>query len=167
MDFVYLTDITGTLGEWLDSEFDNDVPYDVVSLLQKAYEVATSKLIAIDKGKFGLTAERYNQMMHLYNNDKETVQDIVDNWGAKNCNNGYGIFWHENSLILKIERIDEVQAFDNDIQAKEKAIEDGIKVIPIEELPSNMPDEDKQMGWIDTKENRKHIKEHYKNQRGL
>ena len=44
METIYLTDITGTLGEWLDMEFDNEVPYEVISLLQKAYELAVKEL---------------------------------------------------------------------------------------------------------------------------
>ena len=40
---IYLTDITGTIGEWLDSEFV-DVPYEVIELLTKAYEIAVNEL---------------------------------------------------------------------------------------------------------------------------
>lgn len=43
MDTVYLTDITGTLGEWLDAEFDSEVPVRVIRLLQEAYKVAVSE----------------------------------------------------------------------------------------------------------------------------
>lgn len=43
IDTVYLTDITGTLGEWLDAEFVG-VPNGVIRLLTKAYELATNKL---------------------------------------------------------------------------------------------------------------------------
>lgn len=44
VDTVYLTDITGTIGEWLDAEFDGEIPPDVVSLLRKAYELAVKNL---------------------------------------------------------------------------------------------------------------------------
>ena len=32
----------------------------------------------------GLTDERYKQMMEQYNNDKEIVSEIVDEWGVEN-----------------------------------------------------------------------------------
>lgn len=44
METIYLTDITGTIGEWLDTEFDNEVPYEVVELLKKAYKIAAKEL---------------------------------------------------------------------------------------------------------------------------
>ena len=44
METVYLTDITGTIGEWLDAEFDSEVPWEVASLLQRAYEIAVKEL---------------------------------------------------------------------------------------------------------------------------
>jgi hypothetical protein len=40
METTYLTDITGTIGEWLDLNFDNEVPSEVVELLKKAYELS-------------------------------------------------------------------------------------------------------------------------------
>lgn len=43
MDAVYLTDITGTIGEWLDEEFV-EVPIEVIKLLTKAYELAVKEL---------------------------------------------------------------------------------------------------------------------------
>jgi hypothetical protein len=44
MNTIYLTDITGVIGEWLDMEFDNEVPYEVISLLEKAYNLAVKEL---------------------------------------------------------------------------------------------------------------------------
>lgn len=40
---VYLTDITGVLGEWLEAEFI-EVPTEVVELLTKAYELSVKEL---------------------------------------------------------------------------------------------------------------------------
>lgn len=40
MRTIYLGDITGTLGEWLDEGFDYEVSVEVVKLLQEAYELA-------------------------------------------------------------------------------------------------------------------------------
>lgn len=39
MDIIYLDDITGTLGVWLDAE-TYGVPNEVLDLLEKAYEIA-------------------------------------------------------------------------------------------------------------------------------
>ena len=44
MEFVYLTDITGTIGRWLDMEFDNEVTAEVVALLEVAYNLAVNEL---------------------------------------------------------------------------------------------------------------------------
>ena len=44
MDNIYLTDITGTLGTWLDADIDGEVPYEVIELLKKAYEIAVKEL---------------------------------------------------------------------------------------------------------------------------
>ncbi len=43
METVYLTDITGTIGEWLDADFDSEVPNEVIELLKKAYEIAVKE----------------------------------------------------------------------------------------------------------------------------
>lgn len=56
--------------------------------------------------------------------------------------------------MLEVCRIDAVMAFDDDI-AVEMAMEDGIKCIPVEELPEKF--DRKYLGWIDTPENRKAI----------
>lgn len=44
METIYLTDITGTIGEWLDTGFDNEVPNEVIELLTKVYEFAVKEL---------------------------------------------------------------------------------------------------------------------------
>ena len=44
MDNIYLTDITGYIGEWLDYGFDDEVPYEVIELLKKAYKIAVENL---------------------------------------------------------------------------------------------------------------------------
>ena len=43
MDIIYLDDITGTIGEWLDAIFDCGVPNEVVELLRKAYELSVKE----------------------------------------------------------------------------------------------------------------------------
>ena len=44
METIYLTDITGTIGEWLDGDFDDEVPNAVVDLLVKAYKLSVKEL---------------------------------------------------------------------------------------------------------------------------
>lgn len=44
MDTVYLTDITATLGAWFDADIDDEVPSEVMDLLQKAYNLAAEAL---------------------------------------------------------------------------------------------------------------------------
>jgi len=44
METTLLTDITGTLGQWLAAEFDMTVPWEVISALQEAYDLAVKAL---------------------------------------------------------------------------------------------------------------------------
>ena len=108
--------------------------------------------------KFGLTEERYNQMMKSHNNDIEWVEEIVNEWGAELCNKGYGETDFDGTGMLEICKIDEVNAFEYDDNAVEQAIKDGVKIIPVEELPENF--DRRYLGWIDTPENRKTIEEY-------
>ena len=112
-------------------------------------------------GKYGLTDERYAQMMKTYNNDEYRVLEVIRLWGAEDCNKGYAIFDCDGTGMLEIEHICDVGAFDSDAEATLKAIEDGVKIIPIDELPDNMG-EYKYYGWVDTEENRKNIEEYFK-----
>lgn len=68
---------------------------------------------------------------------------------------GYGVFDFDGTGMLEIQKIDELNIFETDEEAVEQAIKDGIKIIPIEELPKNF--DRKYLGWIDTEENRKAI----------
>lgn len=43
-EVVYLDNITGTIGQWLDNNFDNSIPSEVITLLQKAYELSAKLL---------------------------------------------------------------------------------------------------------------------------
>lgn len=44
MDIIYLDDITGTIGQWLDEGFDKEVPTEVIRLLQEAYKLSAQEL---------------------------------------------------------------------------------------------------------------------------
>ena len=112
--------------------------------------------------KFGLTEERYNQMMATWDNDEEEVEGIVCDWGAENCNKGYAIFNYEGTELLELCKIDDVEAFESDEQAVAEAEKDGIKIIPKDELPEDMPFGMECHQWVDTEENRKNIVEYCK-----
>ena len=71
---------------------------------------------------------------------------------------GYDIFDFDGTGMLEIEKIDEENVFTDDEEAVEQAIKDGIKIIPIEELPENF--DRRYLGWIDTEQNRKRIAEY-------
>lgn len=43
-EIVYLTDITGTIGQWLESEFDDIIPQCIISGLRKVYKDAVTSL---------------------------------------------------------------------------------------------------------------------------
>lgn len=106
----------------------------------------------------GLTKDRLDQMLYFWNGDIEQVYTVVEDWGVELCNKGYNIFDFDGTGMLEINKIDDVEAFDSDDEAVEAAIKDGIKVIPIEELPENF--DRRYFGWIDTPENRKRIQDY-------
>ena len=60
--------------------------------------------------------------------------------------------------MLEIQKDDSSKRFKDDEEATLKAIKDGIKIIPVEELPQNF--DRRYLGWIDTVENRKTIQEY-------
>ena len=107
--------------------------------------------------KYGLTEERYNQLLTLYGDDGEVAEKVED-WGVENCNRGYEIFDFDGTGMLEVNKIDELCVFEDDEEAVEQAIKDGVKFIPIEELPENF--DRRYLGWIDTEENRKRIAEY-------
>ena len=76
-------------------------------------------------------------------------------------NKGYDIFDFDGTGMLEIQKIDTSKRFADDEEAVKQAIKDGIKIIPIEELPDNFDRE--YLGWIDTEENRKRIEEYCHN----
>ena len=54
--------------------------------------------------KYGLTEERYNQLLALYGDDGE-VAEKVDDWGVENCNRGYEIFDFDGTGMLSNSQI--------------------------------------------------------------
>lgn len=108
--------------------------------------------------KYGLTEERYNQMMNTYKKDESWVKEIVEEWTSEICNKGYDIFDFDGTGMLEINKVDEVGAFKDDEEAVEQAIKDGIRIIPVDDLPRNF--DRRYLGWLDTPENRKAIEEY-------
>ena len=102
-----------------------------------------------------LTVERYHQMREIYSDKR--IREIINEWGVDVVNKGYDIFTFNGMGILEISRIDDVEAFESDDDATEQAIKDGIKIIPVDELPETFGR--RYLGWIDTPENRERIAE--------
>lgn len=74
---------------------------------------------------------------------------------------GYAITDFDNTGFLEIQKIDEQNVFPNDEAAVDAAIKDGVKIIPVDELPANFPR--RYLGWIDTPENCKNIQDYCSN----
>lgn len=105
---------------------------------------------------FGLTEERYAQLIDFYDGDTESIEEIVSEWGKDVVNRGYDIFDWDGTGLLQIERIDEIGAFDGDEDAARDAENTGFcKIIPVSELPKDFSE--RYYCWIDTPENRKNI----------
>ena len=68
----------------------------------------------------------------------------------------YGIFDYDGTGMLEVQKIDELGLDIDDDDAVQMAIQDGVKIIPVEELPENF--ERRYLGWLDTPENRAAIK---------
>lgn len=110
--------------------------------------------------RYGLTEERYKQLLALYGDDGEVAEKVKD-WGIEICNKGYAIVDFNGTGMLEINKIDVLEVFEDDESATKQAIKDGVRIIPIEELPENF--ERRYSGWIDTPENRKRIAEFTEN----
>ena len=71
---------------------------------------------------------------------------------------GYVIAAFDFTDMLEVERDDSMNVFEDDEQAVEAAVVDGIKIIPVDELPENF--DRRYYGWIDTPENRRAIQQY-------
>lgn len=104
--------------------------------------------------------ERKNYVIDEHGNKRPTQEMIdayISDWGEV-AKYGYAIFDFNCTGMLEIEMINAMEIFDGDEEAVKQAIKDGIKIIPIEELPDNF--DRCYLGWIDTSENRKAIEEY-------
>lgn len=106
-----------------------------------------------------LSLRRYEQMRKVYRNNDDAIREVIDTWGVEDVNNGYAVFDYDCTGMLQIEAIGDVWGNDADDEAMvAQAIKDGVKIIPIEELPEKF--DKRYLGWIDTPENRKAIAEY-------
>lgn len=71
---------------------------------------------------------------------------------------GYLFVDYDGMGMYEIQKDDACDIFKTDEEAVNQAIADGIKVIPIEELPDNF--DMRHFGWLDTTENRSKIQEY-------
>ena len=107
-----------------------------------------------------LTIERYMQLSKLYTTTE--IVGLINDWSIDGCNKGYAVFDYDCLGLLEIEKIDELEVFETDSDAIKQAIKDGIKIIPTEELPLNLPNSMYYCGFIDTEENRKNLENYAK-----
>lgn len=95
----------------------------------------------------------------------QAVQEVLkEKWG-ENGDKGYAIFTEDNGFkfpVLVIERIDEVNAYDNDIEAAKQAKRDGIKLIPYKDYPCKTYPFNCYR-FIDTQENRESLQKNVEN----
>ena len=106
---------------------------------------------------YGLTNERYAQMMEHFENNEELVRLMVDEWGIQACNAGY-VFVMEplapGITAIRVESIESIGAFADDADAAAQAAIDGVRFIPYDEMPAVLPEDMKWYGWVDTPFNR-------------
>ena len=89
---------------------------------------------------------------------KKDVEEEIQDFTDEQINKGYDVFDFNGTGMLEILRLDALKTFKDDQTAVSQAIKDGVKIIPVNELPDNF--DRRYLGWIDTKENRKAIKEY-------
>lgn len=78
---------------------------------------------------------------------------------------GYFVVSYEGTGMLEIQRIDEEAVFPSDEEAVAQATKDGIAIIPVDELPASF--KRRYLGWIDTPENREHIRAYCAGEKGV
>ena len=66
--------------------------------------------------------------------------------------NGYLVCDYDGTGMLEVVRDDYLMLLASDEEAVKWAEKDGIKIIPVDDLPENFPR--RYYGWIDTPENR-------------
>lgn len=88
---------------------------------------------------------------------EEIKESIVEDWGEYGLR-GYGIFTSDGTDVLHIEKIDELNIYDSDLEAAEQAEKDGIKIIHNVKIPKWMSLYWYKDTFIDTPENREQLR---------
>lgn len=70
---------------------------------------------------------------------------------------GYNVTDFGGGGMLEIQMVDDMARFESDDEAVEAAMADGVRIIPVEELPECF--ERRYLGWLDTPANRERIAE--------
>lgn len=83
---------------------------------------------------------------------EQTEAAVRAGWMPEEAARGYTTVDYDGTGLLEIQAIDEMRVFDSDEAACLQAARDGVKIIPVNELPAGF--ERRYFGWIDTKENR-------------
>ena len=141
------------LGYGVKGKIVHDLKTGINHEMTAAMETERAKLISE-----GLKPERFDDMLSEWNYGIKGVKETIADWGIDKCNKGYDIFDFDGTGMLEIEAIGDVGRFTDDDGAVMAAIKDGIKVIPVHELPLNFHRD--YLGWIDTPENRQAIEEY-------
>lgn len=81
---------------------------------------------------------------------------LKEDWG-EGGDRGYGIFQSSDTDVLHIQRIDDLMAYDSDLEAAEQAEKDGVKLIHDIRIPKGSIIWPLNDTCIDTPENRKQL----------
>lgn len=104
-----------------------------------------------------LKDERFFEMVMVMKKSIEEVLMLIKEWGIDVVNRGYDVFDFDGTGLLCIETVGEISVM-SDEESTKRAVRDGVyQIIPVEQLPINMPKNMRFYGWIDTEENRINI----------
>jgi hypothetical protein len=102
-----------------------------------------------------VSQEAYDRVVRYYDGDVEEAEEAMADWPEEAIEKGYAIFERGSDRMLEVQKIDELGAFKSDDEAIAQAVKDGVKIIPVDELPEPFPW--RYLGWVDTPENRSNI----------
>lgn len=107
-----------------------------------------------------MTREENAKLLQEHHPDwtKEVAMAELDDFSDEIIEKGYDIFDFDCTGMLEICPVYALEQFDSDEAAVEQAAKDGVKFIPVNELPESF--ERRYLGWIDTPENRRAIEEY-------
>lgn len=110
-------------------------------------------------------------MVYIKPTDEVVRMGVEFGWAIEDAKRGYVICDFDGTGLLEINRIDDMLCEDYDVTDDDCAIEaerSGFcKIIPVEELPTNMDYEGnsrRYFGWVDTPSNRENIRKFFADQ---